>query len=265
MPVETVRVFRVRISRRPCPRPVSRVASGTARQGRPANCWCRLVPWPTLLWSWLGPVSQSPIAAVGRSGSSACSRRRIIVSDGLRSGLIPKASMVAAGTSSIHSRSPWRNGSRPHGADRRADYDRQPVPHAAAGWWIRAWLTSDGSTRPREPRRSSETVMPALLPPARARLCQLPQAGHSTTLPGPWASTWPWRWCTAWASRWWGWCTARRTSPGSALTPAPSSSATRSRAASGSPKKPERQARLRLGTPLRPRNREAELLTPRTD
>ena len=34
MPVEMVRIFRVRISRRPCPRSVSRVASGTARQGR---------------------------------------------------------------------------------------------------------------------------------------------------------------------------------------------------------------------------------------
>ena len=49
------------------------------------------------------PVSQAPIAAVSRSGSRACSSRRIIVSDGRRSGSIPKAIMVAAGTSSTHS------------------------------------------------------------------------------------------------------------------------------------------------------------------
>jgi hypothetical protein len=38
MPVDTDRIFRVRISLRPWPRVVSRSASGTNRQGRPANC-----------------------------------------------------------------------------------------------------------------------------------------------------------------------------------------------------------------------------------
>lgn len=42
IPVEIVRILQVRISRRPWPRPVSRVASGTARQGRPASWACRL-------------------------------------------------------------------------------------------------------------------------------------------------------------------------------------------------------------------------------
>jgi hypothetical protein len=42
MPVDRDRIFRVRISRRPWPRAVSRWASGTAGQGRAASCACRL-------------------------------------------------------------------------------------------------------------------------------------------------------------------------------------------------------------------------------
>ena len=49
------------------------------------------------------PVSQAPIAAVNRSGSRACGSRWIIASDGRRSGSIPRAITVAAGTSSTDS------------------------------------------------------------------------------------------------------------------------------------------------------------------
>ncbi len=45
MPVEIVRILQVRISRRPWPRSVSRVASGTARQGSAVSWACR--------WGWL--------------------------------------------------------------------------------------------------------------------------------------------------------------------------------------------------------------------
>jgi hypothetical protein len=60
MPVETVRILRVRISRRPCPRPVSRVASG---DGSPGQSGKLLVQG-----GLVGFDGQDPVAAFGEVG-----------------------------------------------------------------------------------------------------------------------------------------------------------------------------------------------------
>ncbi len=69
----------------------------------------RVLPSTAIARRWADDVamarvaSQPLTAAVSRSGSKACNNRRIIASDGRRSGAIPNATMVAAGTSAIHS------------------------------------------------------------------------------------------------------------------------------------------------------------------
>lgn len=69
----------------------------------------RVLPFTAIACRWAGAVavdrvaSQSLTAAVSKSGFTACNNRRIIASDGRRSGAIPNASAVVAGTSAIHS------------------------------------------------------------------------------------------------------------------------------------------------------------------
>jgi hypothetical protein len=73
-------------------------------------------------------LSQSPIAAVSRSGSRACNSRRIIASDGRRSGSIPARMRSWPGHRRPTRRSPCTNGNRPQ--RRRQRHSPQPADDA---------------------------------------------------------------------------------------------------------------------------------------
>ncbi|GAB1643560.1 hypothetical protein KRMM14A1259_39830 [Krasilnikovia sp. MM14-A1259] len=89
------------------------------------------------------------MAAVSRSGSRACKSRRIIASEGRRSGAIPTARTVASGTSATHSA--------------MAVYERYPATtaHTAA-----VTTTVSGCRTPRRERGSGTSASAAGSPPA---------------------------------------------------------------------------------------------------
>ena len=84
------------------------------------------------------PASQSPIAAVSSCGSRACNSRRIIASDGRRSGVDAQGES-GRGRDVGDPFGDRRVGAVAghDGADRRGDHDRQPVPDTSPSAWIR--------------------------------------------------------------------------------------------------------------------------------
>jgi hypothetical protein len=79
-------------------------------------------------------ASHALITVVSRSGSRACSNRRIIASDGRRSAAMPKAWTVASGTSATHSAIAAYERYPAHpGAHRRGHHHAELVSDTATG------------------------------------------------------------------------------------------------------------------------------------